>query len=179
MIFIGIGANLPTLRYGEPRTTCGAALAALTKGGVTVTRASPWYRSAPVPASDQPWYVNAAVEVRTKLAPSALLALMHAVERDFGRIRGVANVARVLDLDLLAYDDCVTDGRDSGPILPHPRLHERAFVLVPLTDLAPDWRHPVLKRTAAELLEELGRSGDAVPMQPGKGRFGTDWRETR
>lgn len=177
LIFIAIGSNLPTPRYGEPRTGCGAALAALARAGAAVVRASPWYRTAPVPASDQPWFVNAVVEVRTAMAPAALLALMHGIERDFGRIRTVANAARVLDLDLLAYDDRVADGRDGGPILPHPRLHNRAFVLVPLVDLAPDWRHPVLKKTAAELLKELGPTDAVVPMPPGSGMFGTDWRE--
>ena len=149
----------------------------MNRGGVTVSRVSPWYRSAPVPASDQPWYVNAVAEVRTPLAPAPLLAFLHKVEREFGRVRGVANAARVLDLDLLAYGDAIADGRDGGPVLPHPRLHERAFVLVPLVDLAPGWRHPMLGKTAAELLQGLGGADATVPMPPGKGVFGTDWRE--
>ena len=132
-----------------------------------------------MPASDQPWFVNGVAEVATRLDPAALLVLLHAVEREFGRTRGVANAARVLDLDLLAYGATVADGRNGGPILPHPRLHERAFVLVPLVDLAPDWRHPVLGKTATELLRDLGGTGDASPMPPGKGVFGTDWRAAR
>lgn len=113
---------------------------------------SPWYRSAPVPASDQPWYVNGVVRVETDLDAPALLAVLHRVEAAFGRVRRQVNEARGLDLDLLAYHD---DVRDEAPVLPHPRLHQRAFVLLPLRDLAPGWRHPVTGMNVASLVADL------------------------
>jgi len=128
--------------------------------GVVLYRRSPWYETAPVPASDQPWFVNGVAAVETELGPEALLAVLHRVEAELGRARSVPNAARIIDLDLLAYGRIVTGGgvpeqREGRLVLPHPRLHERRFVLQPLVDLAPDWRHPVLGRTARELLEDL------------------------
>ncbi|HEX7969738.1 MAG TPA: 2-amino-4-hydroxy-6-hydroxymethyldihydropteridine diphosphokinase, partial [Stellaceae bacterium] len=133
MILLGLGANLPSAAHGSPQATLAAALDALAAEGVAVDKLSPWYRSAPVPADDQPWYVNGVAAVATRLAPAELLKLLHRVERRFGRVRQRRNEPRVLDLDLLDYDGLVQPG---GPraILPHPRLHERAFVLLPLRD---------------------------------------------
>jgi 2-amino-4-hydroxy-6-hydroxymethyldihydropteridine diphosphokinase len=152
-ILIGLGANLDSPRWGTPRETLAAALAALEGEGVAVRACSGWYRSAPVPPSDQPWFVNAAAALSTRLAAPDLLRLMQAVETLFGRVRGVPNAARVLDLDLLDYrGECV---RSQHLILPHPRLHQRRFVLAPLAEIAPLWRHSVLGLTAAELLARL------------------------
>jgi 2-amino-4-hydroxy-6-hydroxymethyldihydropteridine diphosphokinase len=151
MILIGLGANLPSAA-GPPAATLAAALAALGAAGVAIERRSPWYRSAPLPAGDQPWYVNAVAVARTGLGPAALLALLHRVEASFGRTRHRRNEARVLDLDLLDYDGLV---RDDPPVLPHPRLHERAFVLLPLRDVAPEWRHPIDGAGVAELIAAL------------------------
>jgi 2-amino-4-hydroxy-6-hydroxymethyldihydropteridine diphosphokinase len=153
MILLGLGANLPSAHHGRPEATLAAALAALAAEGVAVERLSPWYRSAPVPAADnQPWYVNGVAAVTTRLAPEALLALLHRVERRFGRVRRERNEPRVLDLDLLDYDGLVQSG---GAVLPHPRLHERAFVLLPLREVAPGWCHPTLERGVAELIAAL------------------------
>jgi 2-amino-4-hydroxy-6-hydroxymethyldihydropteridine diphosphokinase len=154
-IFIGAGGNLPHPRHGAPRQTLEAALDALRQHGVRVRRLSPWYRTAPVPASDQPWFVNAVAELETRLDAPALLAVLHAVEQSFGRVRSVPNAARIVDLDLLDFAGQVSPGGGGRPILPHPRLHERAFVLRPLADLAPAWRHPVSGRSLGELLAEL------------------------
>ena len=163
MIFIGIGANLRHPEHGRPRNTCDAALAALTASGLEVLRRSRWYESEPMPPSDQPWFVNGVAEVATELAPAELLGRLHRVEAAFGRVRRQANEARVLDLDLLAYGGCVSAPGES-PILPHPRLAERAFVLLPLAELAPDWRHPVSGLSAAGLVQRLpaGRTARAV-----------------
>lgn len=159
MIFIGIGANLPS-PAGPPRATAEAALQALAAAGIAVRRRSRWYESAPVPPSDQPWYVNGVVEVETGLDPAALLAVLHRIEAAFGRTRTVANAARPLDLDLLVYDDRVLDGPD-GVIVPHPRLHERAFVLLPLAELAPDWRHPRTGQAISTLIAALPPGAEA------------------
>ncbi len=163
MILIGIGSNLPSERYGSPLETCRAALAAVEAAGIAIRRRSRWYESAPVPPSGQPWFVNAVAEVETSLTPEALLATLHAIEERFGRVRRERNEARLLDLDLLAYDDLVRDGA-SGPVLPHPRMHERAFVLLPLTELAPDWRHPVTGARIADLVAKLPAGQLARPM---------------
>src|SRR5437868_10188371 len=131
-IFIGLGANLAHEHYGSPRQTLKAALAELGRRGVRTLRVSSWYRTAPIPASDQPWYVNAVAEVDTGLSADALLAELHAVEAAFGRARTVPNAARPIDLDLLDYRGETAAGRPGGAILPHPRMAGRAFVLRPL-----------------------------------------------
>jgi len=154
-IFIGAGANLPHERYGSPRQTLEAALIELGRRGVRTVRVSPWYRTAPVPASDQPWFWNAVVEVATDLPADSLLAELHAVEAAFGRARTVPNAARPIDLDLLDYRGEIAPGGPGKATLPHPRLAGRAFVVRPLADLAPDWRHPVTRQAIADLLAAL------------------------
>ena len=109
-ILIGLGANLPSPEHGPPVATLEAAVAALAARGLAIRARSRWWESAPVPISDQPWYVNGVVEVETALAPEALLALLHEVEAEFGRHRSVPNAPRVLDLDLLAYGRLVRPG---------------------------------------------------------------------
>ncbi len=151
MILIALGGNLPSIA-GEPLATMQAALNAMPAMDIHVRTSSPWYRSAPWPTSDQPWFVNGVVEVVTSLGPQELLVRLHRIEEQFGRVRSVANAARTLDLDLLAYGDVVVSGVVN---LPHPRLQDRDFVLAPLADLAPTWRHPVLGKTARELLADL------------------------
>ena len=132
--------------------------------GIAVRAISNWYETAPVPASDQPWFVNGVIRVETSLPPHDLLALLHAVETDFARSRSAPNAARTLDLDLLAYGGVVLE---QGPLLlPHPRLQERAFVLLPLRDVAPDWRHPVLKTTPAEMIAAVGQSLENQGIRP-------------
>jgi 2-amino-4-hydroxy-6-hydroxymethyldihydropteridine diphosphokinase len=141
-IFIALGANLEHPIYGPPRQVLEAALEELARRDVLVRRVSPWYRTAPVPASDQPWYVNAVAEVETGLAADALLARLHEVEDIFGRVRTVPNAARLIDLDLLDFHGKIAAGGPGRASLPHPRMEGRAFVLRPLADLAPDWHHP-------------------------------------
>jgi 2-amino-4-hydroxy-6-hydroxymethyldihydropteridine diphosphokinase len=154
-IFVGVGANLTHERYGAPRQTLEAALAELRYHGVQILRLSSWYRTAPVPPSDQPWYVNAVAEVVSDLPADVLLAELHAVEAEFGRRRTVPNAARPIDLDLLDYRGEIAAGGPGRAILPHPRMTGRAFVLRPLADLAPDWRHPVTGQPIQELLAGL------------------------
>lgn len=142
-IYIGLGANLPHPTYGAPVDTLKAALADLGTRGIKVRRLSPWYRSAPVPASDQPWYLNAVAEIATELPADGLLAVLHEVEEFFGRIRSEPNAARRIDLDLLDFCREIASGGPGKATLPHPRMTARAFVLRPLADLVPAWRHPV------------------------------------
>jgi 2-amino-4-hydroxy-6-hydroxymethyldihydropteridine diphosphokinase len=154
MIVLGLGANLPSADHGSPQATLEAALAAIAGEGVAIERRSPWYRSEPVPAGDQPWYVNGVAIVATRLGPSELLALLHRVEARFGRVRRERNEPRVIDLDVLDFDARVSETGEE-PVLPHPRLHERAFVLLPLRDVAPDWRHPASGKGVDELIAAL------------------------
>ena len=140
-LFIGLGANLTPDGYTSPREGCVAAVSALADEGVHLSALSRWYESAPVPISDQPWYLNAVAEATTELNAASALAALHSIERRFGRIRTERNAARVLDLDLLDFAGMVSDASDLA--LPHPRLHERAFVLLPLGELCPDWVHPL------------------------------------
>jgi 2-amino-4-hydroxy-6-hydroxymethyldihydropteridine diphosphokinase len=152
VVLIGLGANLPS-GHGSPQETLERALEALAGPDVTVCAVSPWYESAPVPASDQPWFVNAVALLKTDLEPEALLARLHKIEQAFGRVRRERWEARVLDLDLLDYRGQVRAG--TAPILPHPRLAERAFVLLPLADLVPEWRHPVTGELVRDLIAKL------------------------
>ena len=166
MILVAIGSNLAAPGFASPQDTVESAVAELPATGIAVVARSPWYLSEPVPASDQPWFVNGVVAAATELPPEALLARLLALETRFGRERAARNAARSLDLDLLDYD-----GRRyaiATLVLPHPRLHERRFVLAPLCDVAPDWRHPKLGMTAAELLARL------PPSQPIRRLGGSD-----
>jgi 2-amino-4-hydroxy-6-hydroxymethyldihydropteridine diphosphokinase len=157
MILIAIGANLPGPEGIFPLATCRMAVEALRDlPGLRLHAVSGWYETDPVPPSDQPPYVNgvARLEVVTALPdPAALLARLQAIEARCGRQRGMPNAARSLDLDIIAMDELVRTAPD--PILPHPRAHQRGFVLRPLADVAPDWVHPDLGLAVQALLSAL------------------------
>ena len=154
MILIAIGSNLSGARGEVPLVTCRAAAEAL-RGlpGLRFAAVSRWYATAPVPASAQPDYVNGVARLEGTADPAWLLARLHRIERMAGRVRGERNAARTLDLDLIELNGLVRAEPD--PVLPHPRAHERAFVLVPLADVAPDWVHPNLGSGAADLIAAL------------------------
>ena len=129
---VGLGANL-----GDPAVQLRAAIDAIGRIADThVVAASSLYRTAPVGHEDQPDFVNAAVAIDTALEPRALLAALQSIERAAGRERSFKNAPRTLDLDILLYGDRTID--EPGLTVPHPRLHERAFALAPLTSIAPD-----------------------------------------
>ncbi|MCW5750146.1 MAG: 2-amino-4-hydroxy-6-hydroxymethyldihydropteridine diphosphokinase [Alphaproteobacteria bacterium] len=155
MALIALGGNLPHPRFGPPRNTLEEALRRLEAAGCQMLARSRWYRSAPVPPSGQPDFVNGVALLRTALDPERLLALLHRVELDLGRARGERNAPRTVDLDLLAQGALVRSAEGPAPILPHPRMLERGFVLKPLCDIAADWRHPLSGRPAREHLAAL------------------------
>ncbi|MEE8546129.1 MAG: 2-amino-4-hydroxy-6-hydroxymethyldihydropteridine diphosphokinase [Alphaproteobacteria bacterium] len=167
MILVSLGANLPSSEHGPPQATLEAALAAIEAAGVAVSTRSRWYRSRPVPPSAQPWFVNAVAALATALEPVPLMAFLHEVERRFGRRRGRRWEARVIDLDLLAYHELILrpSKGSGGLVLPHPRLHERAFVLRPLAEVTPDWRHPESGLGVAELIRGLSPDQIAEPLE--------------
>ncbi len=143
--FIGLGSNL-----GEPKAKLRLALAALAALPQTrLVAASSLYRSAPVGFADQPDFVNAVAQLATGLAPQALLAALLGIEQRFGRERSFRNAPRTLDLDLLLYE--AQSIAEPGLTVPHPRMHERAFVLAPLAEIAPDCEIPGKGRAAALL----------------------------
>lgn len=162
MIFIGIGANLPGPHGEAPLAMARAAVVALAGiSGLRLGATSRFWASAPVPASAQPRYVNAVARLDGGADPAWLLARLQAIEAQAGRVRGERNAARPLDLDILDMDGRLRDSPD--PVLPHPRLAGRAFVLRPLAEVAPAWRHPGNGAAIADLLAAVAAQ-DAVPL---------------
>lgn len=155
MILIGIGANLPGADGGAPRATCEAALRELAAlPGLRLEAASRWWESAPIPPMPgAPWFVNGVARLAGAAEPAALLAALHAIEARHHRARPFPNAPRTLDLDLL---DCHGAVMATPTLtLPHPRLHERGFVLHPLAEVAPGWSHPLTGAAVAALLAAL------------------------
>jgi 2-amino-4-hydroxy-6-hydroxymethyldihydropteridine diphosphokinase len=178
VIFIGLGANLPTRTYGPPRGALGGAICALRDSGISVIRRSPWYESAPVPMSDDPWYVNGVAEIETSLSPHQLIAKLLEIENKTGRLRQEGVLSRVLDLDLIAYNQIVINDEDRdgvNAIVPHPRMPARAFVLLPLADLCPDWSHPKNKETLADMISAIPPGQITRRLEEASGYEGTEW----
>ena len=151
MILIALGSNLSS-RAGTPAQTLRAALDGLAKNGVVPFAVSQFYRTPAWPDPNDPAYVNAVAAVKTELAPVDLMTRLQVTELAFGRERSARNAPRTLDLDIVDYDGRVEEG---PPILPHPRIEGRGFVLIPLRDVAPDWRHPVSGKSVAQLIDAL------------------------
>lgn len=178
MILVAVGANLAGADGAGPMDNCERALSLMARSGIEILGRSRWYRSPPVPKSAQPDYVNGVVRVATRETPEGLLRRLHAIEARMGRVRaapdGAANAARVIDLDLLAFGATIRDGAAEGARpglrLPHPRLHERAFVLLPLREIAPLWTHPVSGRDIDRLVADLADDQGCVPVEKSRAR---------
>jgi 2-amino-4-hydroxy-6-hydroxymethyldihydropteridine diphosphokinase len=152
-VYLSLGSNV-----GGREGHLQAALDALHAPDLAVRRVSPVYETEPVDVREQPWFLNLVVEAETSLFPMQLLARVAKVERKLGRRRSVPKGPRTIDIDILLYGSAVV--RTPALEIPHPRMHERRFVLAPLADLAPELRHPVTRRTVREMLQAT--AGQAV-----------------
>lgn len=173
-VFLGLGANSPG-PWGSPAETFRRALSELQRNGVRVDALSGLYRTAALGAARQPAYLNAAAAISTALPPPALLRLLKQIEARAGRRGGRPWGARTLDLDILDYKGLIWNWteRRSGAVfsrrrrltLPHPEIEKRPFVLRPLMDIAPGWRHPALKTGIKALWGRLPRHGQGMVLE--------------
>ena len=155
---MGIGSNL-----GKRRTIIEEGIAALEEGGVCILHRASLYETEPVGITDQPWFLNTVVAGETALAPRELLKLCKTIEKTAGRIRTVRFGPRLLDIDILLYRGLVIHGKDLD--IPHPRMHERRFVLVPLLEIAPSIRNPRDGRQYAEILTGLNEEKKVTTLK--------------
>ena len=147
-VYLALGANI-----GERARNLERALDALEAEGVHIVRRSSLYETEPRDVRDQPWFLNLVVEAETILLPRQLLSTIRRIEKNLGRKRVIAKGPRTIDIDILLFGRFVVDTPELQ--IPHPRLHERRFVLEPLAELAPELRHPVTRRTAREMLGDV------------------------
>jgi 2-amino-4-hydroxy-6-hydroxymethyldihydropteridine diphosphokinase len=155
--YLSLGSNL-----GDSASLLRKALKMLPDSGVRVCRVSSFYKTEPVEFLAQPWFVNCAAEVETSLSPRALMRTLKALERAMGRRGGIPKGPRLIDIDLLLYENVVAGF--PGLVVPHPRLTERRFVLIPLREIAPKVTHPVSGKTMTQMLRETGDKSKVVKM---------------
>ena len=167
LIYLSLGSNL-----GDRAANLERAIEALSEIGVRVLHRSSIYETEPVDFLAQPWFLNCVVEAETPFAPRPLLEGLQSIERKLGSRKLVARGPRIIDLDVLFYETNVI--HEAGIEIPHPRLAERRFVLVPLVELAPEFCHPVLHKTAAELLAATQDSSAVRMWLPPKGPSGSE-----
>ena len=160
-VVVALGSNLAG-DHGSCEALLESALARMTGLDFAVVARSSWWRSAAWPSGADPEYLNGVVLIGTEVEPREVLARLETIEREFGRTRGEVNAPRTLDLDLVAHGRAIID--DARLTLPHPRAHERRFVMGPLAEIAPEWRHPVSGETAAALALSASVGADARPV---------------
>jgi 2-amino-4-hydroxy-6-hydroxymethyldihydropteridine diphosphokinase len=146
-VYLALGSNI-----GDRESNLRAAIENMSSTGIEVLRESPIYETEPVDYAAQRWFLNMVVEAETALFPMQLLTRIGKIERALGRVRTIANGPRTIDIDILLYGTAVV--RTPRLEIPHPRMHERRFVLAPLADLAPDLRHPVSRKPVRQMLNE-------------------------
>ncbi len=151
IVYLGIGSNL-----GDRHKNCLRAIELLRQNGLVVTKQSSMHETEPWGVTQQPGFINMTVEVVTDLAPLKLLELFKKIEKDIGRQDTTKWGPRIIDLDILLYDDIIL--KTDSLIIPHPLMHEREFVLGPLSEIAGDFIHPVLKKSITDLLKETKKS---------------------
>ena len=145
--------NLNGRNNETPLQNCKKALEVIKKE-LNISKLSSWYKSEPVPVSNQPWFVNAVIEISTNKSPLDLLNFILNIEQNFGRIREKKNEARIIDLDIIDYKKKIIYKKNEL-ITPHPRMHKRSFVLLPLNELNPKWVHPIKKKGIQELINNI------------------------
>jgi len=154
--YIGVGSNL-----GDKLDNCRKAIELVDNiEGCTVMKQSGFYRTEPVGVTSQDWYVNGVICVETGLSAQNLLRSLLSIETGMGRVRKQRWESRIIDLDILLYGHHVID--EKNLIIPHPRMHIRRFVIMPMVQLDPDLVHPVLGRTMSELLDDLAEEGQGI-----------------
>jgi 2-amino-4-hydroxy-6-hydroxymethyldihydropteridine diphosphokinase len=157
-VYLSLGSNL-----GDRVASLHAALHRMPAAGIDVRRVSSFYKTEPVGFTAQAWFVNCVAEVRTHLMPLQLLKTLKSIERALGRHPGISKGPRPIDIDILLYENAVV--RSAALTIPHERLAERRFVLIPLRELAPHARHPVLKRTVLEMLQDTRDQSQVVRLK--------------
>jgi len=158
MIIIALGSNISG-PWGTPADTLDRAVAEISDNAIEVVARSTWIETKPYGVTDQPGFVNGAVQVKTHLIPVELLKTLQKIEVLAGRERRERWGPRTLDLDIIAYNEVVMEASDNGLTLnlPHGDLHNRSFVLLPIQQLNPSWQHPVSGRTVAQMLDDLAK----------------------
>ena len=149
--FIAMGANLKSDLNLTLKENLEIALNMFPDYDLNILKVSNWYKTQPIPISDQPWFINSVIKISTSKSPKELLKSLQIIEKLFGRKRKILNGPRTLDLDIIDYNGLI---ENNDPILPHPRMHIRKFVLTPLQDIEPNWVHPIMKKKIEFLIKK-------------------------